>query len=139
MIIAVLSMAAALAAAPPDDKPSRLILDSDHQTAWVKVDEKKGLQVWWDRNAKGTIFFEQREYPVVLLRAFSGGDGELGLQADIANAVDCENNQIATIKGYFPWRKGDVEYGLKFDHWPAADREEIHALMRETCSEGWGQ
>ena len=139
MIIASLALAALLTAAPPDEKPSRLVLDPEHQPAWVKVDEKEGLQVWWDGNAKGTIFFEQREYPVVLLRAFSGGDGKLGMQADIANAVDCENNQIATIKGFFPWRKGDVEYDLKFGLWPDPAKEGILMLMGQVCGKDWDE
>lgn len=136
MIITALSVAAALAEAPPQEYPSRLMMDPTHEYAWVEVVEKEGARVWWDRNAKGSIFFERREYPVVLVRVHTNASGAPSFQADLGYAVDCDNNQIATIKGYFPWRKGDVEWELKFRPWPDPDSEGIHALMREVCSEG---
>ncbi|MFM2410193.1 MAG: hypothetical protein RL481_1021, partial [Pseudomonadota bacterium] len=105
-MIASLIAAAMVSAAPPNDNASTFILDSAHQPAWVKVDEREGLKIWWDSNAKGSIFFEQREYPVILLRGFSYFKDEPMIQADMVKAVDCQTQQIATMKNYFPHQKG---------------------------------
>jgi hypothetical protein len=132
-------LAASLLAAPPNGNASTFIIDSAHQPAWVKVDEKEDLKIWWDSNAKSSIVFEQREYPVILLRGFSYFNNEPLIHMDTVMAVDCETNQVATMKNYFPYQKGMVAEGLKFRAWPDPDREEIHTMIGDVCGEGWAK
>jgi hypothetical protein len=122
-----------LSGATPGENGSIKMLGTEHRHVWVEFDEKKGLNVWWDRNAKSTIIFEQQTYPVMLIRAVSNINGESALQMDGVWAVDCWASQIADLKGDFPHQQGMVETELKFRPWPNPDKEQVQAAMREVC------
>jgi hypothetical protein len=129
-------IATLLSAATPGENGSTKMLGSNHQHAWVEFDEKEGLNVWWDRNAKGTIIFEQQTYPVMLIRAVADITGGSALQMDGVWAVDCHASQIANLDGDFPHQQGIVEQNLTFRPWPNADGEKVKAAMREVCGKG---
>lgn len=139
MMVVGFFITAMLSAATPGGNGSTKMWASNHQHDWVEFDEKEGLNVWWDRNAKGNIIFEQQTYPVMLIRAVSNINGESALQMDGVWAVDCQASQIANLNGDFPHQQGMVEKELEFRHWPNPEKKQIQVAMQDVCSEGWAK
>jgi hypothetical protein len=125
----------ALAAAPPDEHGTSNWVNFDHRHEWVQLDSSDKASVWWDRNAQGSVKYQDREYPTVLLRViFEPGASPFGRMESV-NAVDCSSGLIATVKANADARSNFLHQEPEFRAWPDPDRQEVRALMRAVCGE----